>query len=236
MKPVLSLVMPAYNEQEQLRDTVEIVTAAMRHRGGPYEILIVDDGSTDSTGSIADDIAAADSNVRVIHNGTNRGLGYSYWHGVRRASGDYITWLPADNPVPLQALDPLFDQIARADIVISYPVLSVPRPWLRRVLSRTYTMALNTAFGFNLTYFNCVTIFRAEQLKTLQPRSSGFSIFAEVLVRLLDQGHGYVEVPLIARERSAGESKALRFSNIRRVVSSMAMLFWDLRIRRVTRT
>jgi hypothetical protein len=100
-------------------------------------------------------------------------------------------------------------------------------------LSRAYTLALNLAFGLHLKYFNCVTIVEAERLKALRPHSQGFSIFAEVLVKLLRQGLSYVEVPLVARERSAGESKALRLLNVVRVVSGVVVLFWDVRIRRV---
>ena len=87
MKPSLSVIIPALNEARNIKGCVEEVLAAVDGRFSDYEILIFDDGSTDGTGAIADDIAVGNKQIRVIHNGRTMGFGYNYRTGVEQALG-----------------------------------------------------------------------------------------------------------------------------------------------------
>src|SRR5687768_16441941 len=100
---------PMWNEEEMIRRTVTAACATgaelvAQERLGWYEILIVDDASTDATGSIAEDIAAGDERVRVIHHAENRRLGGSIRTGLNEAKGDLVLYTDADMPFDLADL------------------------------------------------------------------------------------------------------------------------------------
>ena len=94
MKLTISLIIPALNEEAGLEPTVNKVIQALGEKFTDYEILIVNDGSQDKTGEIAERLAANNYHIRVFHNPKNLGLGYNYRRGVGLATKDYIGWVP----------------------------------------------------------------------------------------------------------------------------------------------
>ncbi|MEE9558129.1 MAG: glycosyltransferase family 2 protein, partial [Candidatus Brocadiales bacterium] len=99
MKPTISIIIPALNEEDNIEPAVNKVISALDGRFSDYELLVFDDGSTDNTGAIIDRLAGNDKNVRAIHNENNMGLGYSYKKGVQLAKNDYIVMFPGDNQI-----------------------------------------------------------------------------------------------------------------------------------------
>src|SRR5712691_6710476 len=99
-KPTISIIIPAYNEEGNISGTVHEVLKALDNRFGGYEILIVNDGSRDHTGEVANALAAENSRIKAIHNSPNMGFGYSYRRGVQAATGDYIGFFPGDDCLP----------------------------------------------------------------------------------------------------------------------------------------
>src|SRR5215831_16251583 len=96
----LSIIVPAYNESRALEGVVANIEAAAGTLDG-YEVVLVDDGSTDDTGQIADELALTHPNVRVIHHSPNRGFAAAYASGLAKARLAYVTFLPGDNEVAL---------------------------------------------------------------------------------------------------------------------------------------
>src|SRR5712691_5510376 len=151
IKPTISFVIPALNEEANIADAVREAAAAMGDRFRDYELLLFDDGSTDRTGAIMDDLAAADpAHVRVTHNPTSRNLGGVYKQGIALARMDYILMVPGDNENPGHALQAPFDAIGGADIVLPYPVNSAVRGFARNTVSRIYVGLLNRLFGLRV--------------------------------------------------------------------------------------
>src|SRR5205085_7412859 len=101
--------------------TIQTITTAVDHFDCDYEILIVDDGSTDNTAAIADQLAATNTRVRVIHNEQNLGLGGAYKRGVQHAAKDYVMWVCGDNAEIGDNLINIMSHIGQADIIV--PVL-----------------------------------------------------------------------------------------------------------------
>jgi len=199
-----------------------------------YELLLFDDGSTDRTGAIMDDLAAADpAHVRVTHNPTSRNLGGVYKQGIALARMDYILMVPGDNENPGHALQAPFDAIGGADIVLPYPVNSAVRGFARYTVSRIYVGLLNRLFGLRVRYYNGTVIHRTANLKTLPIKTSSFAYQAEILIKLLCAGKSFVEVPIrIDPPKEGRRSRAFRWKNMVQVGRTLGDLFMDIRVRR----
>lgn len=107
-RPYLSLIIPAYNESGRVQKTLETVKAYLETTGHSYEIILVDDGSTDGTGALMRDSVADDDSIRVISYDKNRGKGYAVRQGVLAAHGEYIAFSDADLSAPIAELQKLF--------------------------------------------------------------------------------------------------------------------------------
>ena len=225
----MSVLLPALNEEANLEATFERLLKALSITAEDFEIIIVNDGSSDNTGAVADRLAAAHASVRVIHHVTPMMLGYAYQQGVREARKNYFVYIPADNTWPYRSLLELLGNLGKADVVTSYSTNPHVRPLARRLVSAAYTRVLNLLFGRRMRYYNGLTIYPLSFLRANPVTTSGFGFQAEILVRALDQGLSVVEVALPIDERMAGGSKAVNVKNIVSVAGTVLRLFWRLR-------
>ena len=231
MKPTISVIVPALNEEDNIEPAVNEVISALDGRFSDYELLVFDDGSTDNTGAIIDRLAANDKNVRAIHNENNMGLGYSYKKGVQLAKNDYIVMFPGDNQILKDSMTRIFDMIGRADIVIPYIENYRVRPLSRQLISKSFTTVMNLLFRLNLHYYNGTVIHKREIIQPMPIDTDGFAYQAEILTKLIKSGHGYVEVGVPICERACGFSKAFYLKNIGRVCWSIVSLFWEFQFK-----
>ncbi len=224
-------MVPALNEGKNIGPTIETVRSIVKPRVDAYEIIVVNDGSTDDTGAVADAAAADDPLVTVVHHPTPRGLGYAYKVGLARAKHANYVYVPGDNELPPQALTSLVDRLGDADIVIHFVTNMEVRTPARRVVSVTYTTLMNTLFGLDLKYFNGAVIHRTELLRGLGGWTDSFAYQTEILLRLLRDGATYVEVGCEMVPRTSGTSAAFRPKNVVGVATAIGRLFWQLRVR-----
>ena len=96
MKPTVSMIIPAYNEEDHLKITWEKTSAVLAKETADYEIIIVNDGSIDQTAKIADNLALQDRHTRVIHNAGNKGFGFTCREGIKAACMTFTGWISAD--------------------------------------------------------------------------------------------------------------------------------------------
>jgi dolichol-phosphate mannosyltransferase len=208
------MVIPTYNEIDNLSDVVTRIRRAVP----AVDVLVVDDGSPDGTGDLADRLASADPQVRVVHRTSKQGLGAAYAEGFRvalDAGYDVIGEMDADGSHQPEQLPSLIAALADADLVIGsrwVPGGSVVNwPWQRRALSRAgnlYTRALlgvpvrDATAGFRL--------FRRRTLEAVdldRVQSHGYAFQVELVHRTLRAGLRVVEVPIEFVERVRGDSK-----------------------------
>jgi len=231
----LSVMVPALNEEANLEATVLELLKALGATVRDYEILIIDDGSTDRTPAIAKALAETSTRIRVFHHPQTVGLGECYRLGIQEATKKYYVFVPGDNGWPYGSLLELFDNLGNAEIVTAYASNPEVRPLARRLISRLYTLVLNVLFGNCMKYYNGLTMYPISFLRRSPFYTNGFGYQAELLLRALQEGLSIVEIPLPIRERISGVSKAVRLRNIASVLWNVIRLYWQLSVRRRAR-
>ena len=224
----LTVVVPAYNEEANLAAAVAEIHAACRGRVADYEIVVVDDGSRDGTGALADALAAADPRVRALHNRPNRGLGGAYKAGVAAARHAHVMMVPGDNSHPAEGVTPIIDRIGEADIVIPYVTNPESRGFARRVVSRAYTLLHNALFRLRVPYYNGLVVHRTALLRSITIETDGFAYQSEALVKLLRGGASFVSVGVVIDEGPQHRSTAFRPKNVMRVGVAVLRLAADV--------
>ena len=135
--PTLSVLVPCLNEEENIESTVMTLIAALEGLINDYEVLIVDDASTDRTGEIADELASRFPRVKTIHHSRNLGLGGSFHEGAAQATKDYVMTVFGDNEIDPRSLRALFLNVGKADLIIPFLAnvrLPPPPPLSSRIL------------------------------------------------------------------------------------------------------
>jgi len=228
----ISVIVTAMNEEGNLRPAVDSVVRAVAPRFARYEIIIVDDGSTDRTPDVAKSLAAGNPRIRVHRNACNLGLGRSYRIGIGLAVCEYTSWVAGNNMLSQAALERVYDRAGERDMVISY-ILRDVRPLNRRLISRAFTVGMNLLFSVSVRYYTGPCVFKSAVAKRFPVGAQGSLFVAELVIRLLRAHQTYLEVGLQPLPRSSGATKTFRLKNIINVFGSVIRLFWELRVRRV---
>lgn len=217
--PDLSVIMPALNEEKNIRAAIDDTLNAFKEFGLTAEIIVVNDGSTDSTLLAAKEQQEKNPGlIRIINHDTPRGIGASFWDGVDCARGNVVCLLPADNEIQQSGLFRYFKLLADVDMVIPFVSNKQIRSFMRNTISLFYNLIIVNTFFVFLNYTNGAVLYRKSLLKELDYRSSSFFYQTDILVRLVKRGYLFVEVPYKLRLRKWGRSKSLSFFSFCRVV------------------
>ncbi|MDD2762943.1 MAG: glycosyltransferase family 2 protein [Opitutaceae bacterium] len=206
----LSVIVPAFNEEVLLEGTVRRLRASLNELQIPAEIIVVDDGSRDHTGEMADCLARELPGVAACHQ-ENQGLGGAFRTGIRRATGEYVMLWPADMPANAGDLAPYTAQFGRADVIVGcrrrrvgYNPLMLVNAWL-------YPRLVALLFQLHLRDVNWIHAYRRDQFARIRLTQRGIPMLAETLVRLRDIGATFVQVDVEMKARLGGVSSASRF-------------------------
>jgi dolichol-phosphate mannosyltransferase len=210
--PTVSFVIPCFNEDRNISATVASVREGMRTHD-EYEIILVNDASTDRTLECMQALAAGDPRIRVLDNPSNLGFGGSYKRGARAATATYVMMLPGDNGFPGQSIAEIVSHAGEADIIIPIVTNSGARGWSRAFASKGFTTLLNWMFWLNIGYYNGAVLQRNELLRTIEITTNSFAYQAEALVKLIARGATYKHCYVSIQERAAGRSSAFSLKN-----------------------
>jgi glycosyltransferase involved in cell wall biosynthesis len=227
----LSVFFPAHDEEANLEPLVEEALGSLPRLARTYEIVVVDDGSRDGTGAIADRLAAAHPDVvRVVHHPTNLGYGSALRTGFRAARHDLIAFTDGDRQFRVADLGRLTARLAEPDTpdaVVGYRIRRAD-PLLRTLYARAYWLANRTFFGLRVRDVDCACkLFRREALRDLRVESGGAFFSAELLIKLRARDRRIAEVGVPHHARTAGSATGARPAVVLRAVRD----FWRLRLR-----
>jgi dolichol-phosphate mannosyltransferase len=230
----VSLFVPAYNEARGLQNAINDIASAAAAVLADYEILLVDDGSTDGTGELADRLARENPKIRVIHQPRNLGIAAGYERALDEAKLDFFGFLPGDAEISVTSIENILGAVGRADIVVPYHSNSRARQLHRRLLTYASTLLVNRLFGLQMRYFQGPCVYPTPLARALPKTAGGFYFLTEMLVHAVRGGHSYVHVGLIHVERTHGRSKAVSVRNVLRALKAIAALAWSIHVKRVT--
>lgn len=219
----VSFIVPCFNEELNIDATVEAIRSSAEGVIS-YEIILINDASTDGTLERMRRLSAAGDRLRVLNNPVNLGLGGSYKRGVASAALDYLMLIPGDNGYPPQSIRRLLDHIGEADMIIPYVENAAVRSRTRAFISKLYTTTLNWLFWLDLRYYNGIVVHRTTLLRTIQIVTNSFAFEAEAIIKLISRGATYVECPVTIQERAAGASSAVKLKNVVAVLKAISQL------------
>jgi glycosyltransferase involved in cell wall biosynthesis len=225
---VISVVIPALNEEVNIRATVRTIVGAVKECGDtPPDIIIVNDGSTDRTGEISNELALEFPFVRVVHQPVNKGQGAAILEAVNLAKFDLLTMVPGDNELSYYTIKNLVMNRDRADYVMAM-IINVERRSRSRIqLSSIFSHVYMTTFGLAIRYVNAPALWPVAKLKEMGLRAQRYSLHAEINAKLLRQPITYVEVDGYMDPR-VSKSSALRLRNLLEVMFAYLRLCYEI--------
>jgi glycosyltransferase involved in cell wall biosynthesis len=227
----LSFFFPAHNEEANLRGLVDEALEALPAIADSFEIIVVDDGSRDATGAIADELASASPEVvRAVHHPKNLGYGAALRSGFGAARHDLVAFTDGDRQFRVADLGRLTERLAQPDqpdAVVGYRIKRMD-PAIRTIYARLYRVANLVWFRLQIRDVDCACkLFRRSALEGIGVESGGAFFSAELLIKLRAGGRTVVEVGVPHHPRTAGSPTGARPSVVLRAVRD----FWLLRLR-----
>lgn len=228
--PGLSVFLPAHNEEENLERVVGAFAAELIRVADAFEIVIVDDGSRDHTGVIADRLAAADAHVRVVHHPVNRGYGGAVISGMRACTLPFILLSDSDGQFDPSEMSLLIAHISDYDVVIGRRARRADH-LMRRINGKAWTTLSTMLFGLHITDMDCgFKLFRQNVVDGLELRSDGAMITTELMARLAGRGARIKEVDVTHLPRAAGTQSGNSPKAIFKAFRDLFKLYRELKV------
>ena len=201
----LSVVIPAYNEEKRIGRTLRKISEYLLEKGYPYEIIVVDDGSTDGTTALVREIAQEVPCIRLLENNGNRGKGYSVRKGVLSSKGQLIIFSDADLSTPIEELDKLKvwietgHNIAIGSRALPESEILLPQPWYRQCMGKVFNRLVRFLVVSEIKDTQCgFKLFMGGVARSLFKKQTidGFGFDAELLYLAKKSGYSVREVPV----------------------------------------
>ena len=221
----LTCLMPGLNEEESIVSAVGRVVAALEQAVSEFEVIIINDGSTDRTGELADSLARADERIRVIHNPVNVNYGYALRRGIEEARCDWILHDGMDLPLWPEDVGLFTPHFAEADVIVACRAdRSAHSPW-RKLTSWTNNLLLRVLFQPRASDLNFTQFYRRSWAQSLRPLSTSPAfITPELILRAEHTGKDVRYVDVIFRKREAGKAHFGRLPDILWTLKDMLRL------------
>jgi glycosyltransferase involved in cell wall biosynthesis len=218
----LSVVVLAYNEVDNLPQAISELLDELAQRANDWELIIVDDGSTDGTGRLAERLADGHARVRVLHHPENLGLGGGYRTGFREARGQWLTFFPADGQFPAEIISAFYKHTPNVDMILGF-LPNRDSDGLGKALS-LMERALYKLMFRSFPRFQGIMMFKRSLLTQIPLISEGrgWAVVMELILRASRGPYRLLSVPTEVRPRLSGSSKV---SNVKNIVANLRQLY-----------
>jgi glycosyltransferase involved in cell wall biosynthesis len=220
----ISVFFPCYNEQDNVKRTTEQAIAVLKKIGADFEIVIVDDGSTDATGQIADEISRQDKRVKVVHHRPNLGYGAALQSGFRTAAKEIVFFTDGDGQFDISEMPPLLPLLEKFDIVCGFR-LNRKDNLIRRLNGWAWTKLVCFLFDMKIRDIDCAfKLFKRELFDNIKMSSRGALISAEILARAVRKGYTITQKGVHHYPRTAGKQTGASLKVILRAFKELFKL------------
>ncbi len=225
----LSIFFPCYNEEQNVQTMIEQAAQVGNDYGIDYEILIVDDGSSDRSVKMIQDEAKKNSHIRLIQHPKNMGYGAALRTGLANVKKDLVFLTDGDNQFRLAEMEKLFSKIDSCDVVVGYRISRQDKAH-RRLNGFLWTQLNKILFGLPVRDVDCAfKLFRKKTLEGLELKSDHLLIHAEILARLKKKGYKIEEIGVTHYPRTAGKATATGVTRILKTFKELFGLYWQIK-------
>ena len=230
--PGLSVFLPSHNEEGNVERVVRSWTAELPRVAEDFEVIVVDDGSKDRTGEIAERLAKEDSHVKVVRHPVNRGYGGAVISGIRAATLPYVLLCDGDgqfDPADIERLTPF---VPEYDVVAGRRVRRADH-LMRRINGKAWTTLVRVLLGITISDIDCgFKLFKREKLDGMELRAHGAMISTELVARLAGRNAKVKEVDVGHLPRLTGEQSGANLKVVARAFKELMALYRELRAER----
>ena len=221
----VSIVLPARNEEANVAEAVARATKVAERLFEDHEVIVVDDGSTDSTADVVAALAADDPRIRLVAHAVNRGYGEALRTGFEAAVMDLVFFTDADNQFDLDELEAFLPWIDKVDVVAGYR-RNRQDPLFRRLNAKAWNYLVRALFYVPVRDIDCAfKLFRREVFRTVDLESVGAMVNTELMVKLGRSGAGVVELGVTHYPRTAGEARGANLAVIARAFYELIRMY-----------
>ena len=228
-RPSISVFFPAYNDAGTIGSLVITAFHVLPELTDDYEVIVVNDGSSDYTAQVLDDLATKYPRFRPIHHPKNRGYGGALRTGCASATKDLVFYTDGDAQYDPNELRDLYQVLTpEVDIVNGYKIARSD-PLHRKIIGRIYHHGVKFLFGFKLRDVDCdFRLIRRKVFDVVNLESDSGTICLELVKKLQDAGFNFAEVPVHHYHRTYGKSQFFNFPRLWRTLIQLLQLWWKL--------
>ncbi|MFQ6104068.1 MAG: glycosyltransferase family 2 protein [Candidatus Glassbacteria bacterium] len=224
----ISIILPAYNEEQNIARSIEVSENVLKGLVDDYEIIVVNDGSLDRTEEVVSEISQTNSNVRCLSHRVNKGYGAALKTGLKNARKQLLFFTDSDLQFDISELKQLMSWIDTHDIVIGYRKRRRDHTG-RRFLGWGWTTLVSILFGLKVRDIDCAfKLFKKKVIDSISIDSIGAFVNSEILLRATRMGYSLKEVPVTHFPRLNGKAKGARPRIIIKALHELSKMYREL--------
>jgi glycosyltransferase involved in cell wall biosynthesis len=225
----ISIFFPCYNEQENIERVVKATIDVVQSVGIDYEIIIVDDGSKDNTGKIADRLASENNHIKAVHHSPNKGYGAALQSGFKAATKDYVFYTDGDGQFDIKELPNLFKYTDTYDIVTGFRIKRQDN-FVRKINAFCWTTMANILFGMKIKDMDCAfKLYKRKIFDEINLKSTGALINTEIFARAKNKGYKIYQLGVHHYPRTAGQQTGANIKVILRAFKELFALYKQIK-------
>lgn len=225
----ISIFFPCFNEQENVARTVEQALNVLEKLNVDFEVIIVNDGSLDDTGKIADEISSQDGRIKVVHHERNLGYGAALQSGFKAATKELVFYTDGDGQFDINEMPPLLGLMKQYDIVSCYR-LKRHDPFIRKINGWCWTKLVCLLFDLRIRDIDCAfKLYKREIFNNIRMTSTGALIDTEILARAARRNYRITQKGVHHFPRSAGSQTGANIGVIFRAFKELFKLYRKIR-------
>ena len=222
----ISLIIPAYNEQEGIQFAIEENLKILNTFNINHEIVVINDGSKDNTENIIQGAISCYQNIR-LYSKKNGGFGSAIKYGVEKAKYEYILCVPVDSPLTKDVFQQFYNNFEKADVLVGYRIKRLGYTLRMKLNSWVFHQLVSTLFGMKLKDYNWIHAYRKSIFDKINIEYFGIFMLSEVLIKAKRTGCSIKEFPVEMIKRSGGVATAGSWKAVCKTFSDMIKFYFS---------